>query len=147
MATSIDDRVTTVMIRVPTEKQIREIMGLYRAEGWWQAEDDGSPQLIARLIAGSHCFTVALAGNDVVGMGRAISDRISDAYIQDVTVRSDYRNQGIGRRIVQTLLEHLHADGLHWIGLIAKPGSVGLYRWAGFQEMSGCLPMLINENP
>jgi len=64
-----------------------------------------------------------------------------------LTVRSDYRNQGIGRRILQTLLERLHADGLHWIGLIAEPGSYGLYRWAGFQEMSACVPMLMNQKP
>jgi ribosomal protein S18 acetylase RimI-like enzyme len=145
MTTNVDKRVNTVMIRVPTENQIREITGLYRAQGWWQAGDDESPQLIPRLITGSHCFVVALEGEDVVGMGRAISDGVSDAYIQDLTVRSDCRNRGIGRRILQTLLERLHADGLHWIGLIAEHGSYGLYRWAGFQEMSACVPMLMNQ--
>ncbi|MCX5839399.1 MAG: GNAT family N-acetyltransferase [Deltaproteobacteria bacterium] len=147
MSTNVDDRINTVTIRVPTENQIREIAGLYRAQGWWQGGDDESPQLIPRLITGSHCFVVALEGEDIVGMGRAISDGVSDAYIQDLTVRSDYRNQGIGRRILQTLLERLHADGLHWIGLIAEPGSDGLYRWAGFQEMSACVPMLMKQTP
>jgi aralkylamine N-acetyltransferase len=147
MTTNVDDRVSTVTLLVPTEKQIREIVSLYRAQGWWQDGDDESPQFIARLITGSHCFVVALEGKDIVGMGRAISDGVSDAYIQDLAVRSDYRNRGIGRRILQTLLEHLHADGLHWIGLIAEPGSFDLYRWAGFQEMSACVPMLMNQNP
>lgn len=147
MTTNVDDRINTVMIRVPTENQIRKIAGLYRAQGWWQAGDDESPQLIPRLITGSHCFVVALKGEDIVGMGRAISDGVSDAYIQDLTVRSDYRNQGIGRRILQTLLERLHADGLHWIGLIAEPGSCSLYRWAGFQEMTAWVPMLMNQKP
>jgi ribosomal protein S18 acetylase RimI-like enzyme len=147
MTTNVDNRVNTVMIRIPTENQIREIAGLYRAQGWWQEGDDESPQLIPRLIKGSHCFVVALEGEDVVGMGRAISDGVSDAYIQDLTVRSDCRNRGIGRRILQTLLERLHADGLHWIGLIAEHGSYGLYRWAGFQEMSACVPMLMNQKP
>ena len=147
MSTNVGDRVNTVTIRVPTENQIRRIVGLYRAQGWWQAGDDESPQFIARLITGSHCFVVALEGEDVVGMGRAISDGVSDAYIQDLTVRSDYRNQGIGRRILQMLLERLHADGLHWIGLIAEPGSYDLYRRAGFQEMSGSVPMLMNQKP
>jgi GNAT superfamily N-acetyltransferase len=104
MMTHVDDRVNTVIIRVPTENQIQEITGLYRAQGWWQAGED-------------------------------------------LTVRSDYRNGGIGRRILQALLERLHADGLHWIGLISEPGSYGLYRWAGFQEMSDCIPMLMNQTP
>jgi aralkylamine N-acetyltransferase len=147
MTTNADHRVNTVMIRVPTEYQIRMIVGLYRTQGWWQAGDDESPQFITRLITGSHCFVVALEGEDIVGMGRAISDGVSDAYIQDLTVRSDYRNQGIGRRILQTLLGRLHADGLRWIGLIAEPGSYDLYRRAGFQEMSACVPMLMTQKP
>jgi spermidine synthase len=148
MMTAYDyDRINTVILQMPTENQIREIAGLYRAQGWWQAGDDESPQLIPRLITGSHCFVVALEGEDIVGMGRAISDGVSDAYIQDLTVRSNYRNQGIGRRILQTLLERLHADGLHWIGLIAEPGSCSLYQRAGFREMSAWVPMLINQKP
>ncbi len=135
-----------VIIRTPTKKQIREITDLYRAQGWWQAGDNENPQLIPRLIAGSHCFVIALEEDDIVGMGRAISDGVSDAYIQDLTVRREYRNRGIGLRILQTLLERLRDDGLHWIGIIAEPGSFDVYRRAGFQEMSACIPMLMNQN-
>jgi spermidine synthase len=143
--TTIDDRVRTIILEIPTEDQIRRIAELYRAQGWWQAGDDESPLLIPKLIAGSHCFVVALEGEDIVGMGRAISDGISDGYIQDLTVRGDHRNQGIGRRILQTLMERLHADGIRWIGLIAEPGSSDLYRGAGFEEMSGSIPMLMRQ--
>ena len=76
-------------------------------------------------------------------MGRAISDRVSDAYIQDLTVRSNRRNQGIGGRILRTILERLHNDGLRWIGLIAEPGSSNLYLHAGFREMPAAVPMLL----
>ena len=55
-------------------------------------------------------------------MGRAISDGISDAYIQDLTVRHDCRNRGIGKMILKALLERLHADGIAWIGLICRTG-------------------------
>jgi aralkylamine N-acetyltransferase len=141
------DRINTVTLQVPTKNQILQIAGLYRAQEWWQVGDDESPQIIPKLISGSHCFVAALEGEDIVGMGRAISDGVSDAYIQDLTVRGDRRNQGIGRRILQTLLERLHADGLHWIGLIAEPGSRNLYLRAGFREMSTWIPMLMNEKP
>jgi ribosomal protein S18 acetylase RimI-like enzyme len=139
--------INTVILQAPTKNQIRQIADLYRAQEWWQAGDDESPQLVPRLIAGSHCFAAALEGEDIVGMGRAISDGVSDAYIQDLTVRSGHRNRGIGRRILQTLLERLHADGLRWIGLIAEPGSCSLYQRAGFREMSAWVPMLMNNKP
>jgi aralkylamine N-acetyltransferase len=141
------EKINTVILQVPTKNQIRQIEDLYRAQEWWQAGDDESPQLIPRLIAGSHCFVSALEGEDIVGMGRAISDGVSDAYIQDVTVRNDHRNQGIGRRILQTLLQRLHADGIHWIGLIAEPGSCSFYHRAGFRQMSAWVPMLMNQKP
>jgi aralkylamine N-acetyltransferase len=141
------DRLKTVVLRVPTGSQIRQIEELYRAQDWWQANDEKNPQLIPRLIAGSHCFVAALEGEDIVGMGRAISDGVSDAYVQDLTVRSDRRNQGIGRRILQTLLERLHADGLRWIGLISEPGSYNLYEREGFREMPDAVPMLMNQKP
>lgn len=135
--------VNCILIDTPTAEQGRQIAGLYRAQGWRQTSDDDSPQWIRKLVAGSHCFVVAVEGEDIVGMGRAISDGISDAYIQDLTVRSDRRNQGIGGQILRTILERLHADGLRWIGLIAEPGSSNLYRHAGFSEMPAAVPMLM----
>jgi len=135
--------INCIVIDTPTTEQSRLIAGLYRAQGWRQACDDDSPQWIRKLVAGSHCFVVALEGEEIVGMGRAISDGISDAYIQDLTVRSNRRNQGIGSRILRTILERLHADGLRWIGLIAEPGSSNLYRHAGFSEMPAAVPMLM----
>jgi len=128
----------------PDQLQIRQIISLYKAQGWWDAAGDGrQEQLAVRLIAGSHCFVIATDDKDIVGMGRAISDGVSDAYIQDLSVRHDCRKQGIGTLILKKLLERLYADGIAWIGLIAEPGSEILYRHAGFQDMSPFIPMLM----
>lgn len=134
-------------IRVPTADQSRQIVDLYRTQGWWQRRDDDKDDLISRMIAGSHCLAVAADGETIVGMGRAISDGVSDAYIQDLTVRQDYRDKGIGGNILRTLLERLRGDGISWIGLIAEPGTIDLYRRRGFREMAGSVPMLLNEAP
>lgn len=131
----------------PTEEQIQQIIELYRNQGWWQPGDDRTGRLVPKIIAGSHCFVIATAGRRIVGMGRAISDGISDAYIQDLTVRIDRRKEGIGQRILETLLQRLHAGGIRWIGLIAEPGSRELYLRAGFRDMSGSTPMLMTGEP
>jgi len=142
-----DNSVQCTFLQKPTDDQIRQIVELYRAQGWWLACDEGRKELIPNLIAGSQCFVIATDGRSIVGMGRAISDGVSDAYIQDLTVRRDYRNKGIGKMILKTLLERLHADGIAWIGLIAEPGSQNLYKQAGFRTMSDAIPMLMNEEP
>jgi len=147
MPSSYKSSIRCKFLQEPDEKQIRQLVELYRAQGWWQAGDDSRDQLIPRLIAGSHCFLIATDEKSIVGMGRAISDGISDAYIQDVVVRHDFRRQGIGKLLLQKLLERLHADGIAWIGLIAEPGSDTLYRHAGFSEMAGSIPMLMINTP
>jgi len=146
--TSCDEKTVKCRpLRDPTEEQIRQIVGLYRDQGWWRPSDDRSEQLIPRLITGSHCFVIASEGERIIGMGRVISDGISDAYIQDLTVRHDCRKRGIGQLILRSLLERIHADGIRWIGLIAEPGSAGLYFRAGFREMTASIPMLMIKEP
>jgi spermidine synthase len=147
MTSCNDKTVKCILLHEPTEEQILQIVGLYRDQGWWQPGDDRTERLVPRLIAGSHCFVIATDGKSIVGMGRAISDGVSDAYIQDLTVHLNRRKQGIGQLILQTLLERLHTNGITWIGLIAEPGSGNLYRRAGFREMSASVPMLMIKEP
>ena len=130
----------TVLVN-PTADQIKQITLLYRNEGWWIKELD-DPKQVADIIAGSHLFLVAEKADEVIGMGRAISDRSSDAYIQDVTVKKQYRGQGIGSTVVNELASRLRADGMEWIGLIAERGSHEFYSRLGFKQMPNSIPML-----
>jgi len=121
--------------------RIDQIITLYRQAGWWQsaATDRGH---VRRIIAGSHCFLVALKSDELIGMGRVISDRESDAYIQDVTVKTTYRQKGIGTQIVKRLVARIETDGLKWIGLIAERNSHAFYERIGFKKMPDSVPML-----
>ncbi len=106
----------------PTEDQIRQITHLYHTQGWMTDEEILEPDLTYRIISGSHSFLIAGDGDEIVGMGRCISDRVSDAYIQDVMVKYTYRGQGIGLKIVKMLISRLYEDKMKWIGLIAEKG-------------------------
>ncbi len=124
------------------QKYLAQIRDLYRQEGWWSDQLDTLERLV-RIISGSCYFVIAintLVG--VLGMGRAICDGVSDAYLQDITVRPEYRKQGVASHIVATLISRLEAKGMIWIGLIAKDGAVDLYRHQGFSEMREATPML-----
>ena len=125
----------------PTPYQIRQIIALYRLEEWWTAEPY-DPDHAVRIVTGSHCFVIASIEDQIVCMGRAISDGTSDAYLQDVTVKQEYRRQKIGKKIVKALVSRLHRDGLKWIGLIAERGSHDFYKQLGFKKMPDSVPML-----
>ncbi len=112
-----------------------QIIELYREAGWWSKSDETAPELAGRLIAGSHCFIVCKSGNEIVGMGRALSDRAYDAYIQDVFVKPGFRKKGIAREITMRIINRLQQDGMKWIGLIATPEAKEMYSKMGFQEI------------
>lgn len=118
-----------------------EIVGLYKAGGWWK--DYYDPSGLKNLIKGSFAFAVAIdkSSGKAIGMGRLISDGISDAYIQDLVVLPKYRDRGIGRQLVKVLLDHCLSKGILWIGLIAEPEQDGFYSNMGFKTMSKYVPM------
>lgn len=118
-----------------------EIVNLYKAGGWWK--DHYTPEGLKYLIKGSFAFAVAIDKKlkKAIGMGRLISDGVSDAYIQDLAVLPKYRDKGIGREIVKTLVNHCKKKGIHWVGLIAEPDQDGFYSGLGFKQMKKYVPM------
>jgi GNAT superfamily N-acetyltransferase len=120
---------------------VQEIADLYRAGGWW--DETWDPAHLKRLIAGSFLFVVAVDSTTgrAIGMGRAISDGVSDAYVQDLVVHSPMRGRGIGRRILERIVEECRASGVWWISCIAEPGTERFYRDAGFAPMEGHVPL------
>jgi GNAT superfamily N-acetyltransferase len=123
-----------------------EIANLYRAGGWWKEEYD--PEELPRLIKGSFLFAVAvnIKTGRAVGMGRVISDGVSDGYIQDLVVLPEYRKTGIGTQIVSTLVKKCIESGISWIGLIAEPDTEKFYLPFGFHPMEGHTPLIFRSD-
>ena len=119
-----------------------EIVLLYKDAGWWK--DTYEKAGISQLIAGSFAFAVAVdqKTGKSIGMGRILSDGISDAYIQDLVVLAPYRGQNLGKKIAQILINFCISKGIQWIGLIAEPGSNNFYTTLGFKPMENHIPML-----
>lgn len=129
------------LLKNPSPDQIERIIALYRQAGWWKNSSD-NPELVTRIIHGSHCFMVVSIEEGIIGMGRAISDGASDAYIQDVMVDKSFQGRKIGSSIIRKLVEQLQTDGLKWIGLIAENDSQRFYENLGFKQMKNATPML-----
>jgi ribosomal protein S18 acetylase RimI-like enzyme len=119
-----------------------EIADLYRAGGWWK--EDYDPAALGALIQGSFSFAVAVdtKTGKAVGMGRVISDGVSDGYIQDLVVVPEYRKSGIGREMVSALVERCLESGITWIALIAEPDTEKFYQPLGFTPMERHIPLI-----
>ena len=119
-----------------------EIADLYRTGGWWKEEYD--PSALSSLIQGSFSFVVAVdkKSGKAIGMGRVISDGVSDGYIQDLVVFPAYRRSGVGREIVSALVGQCLQSGITWITLIAEPDTEKFYLPLGFKPMERHIPMI-----
>ena len=133
---------TKITVQLVRSWDEHEIADLYRAGGWWKEEYSESE--IPVLIRGSFLFAVAIHAKSgrAVGMGRVISDGVSDAYIQDLVVLPSCRGSGAGKQIVQALVEACRNAGISWIGLIAEPETGQFYEPLSFSPMTGHVPML-----
>lgn len=122
-----------------------ELIDLYKEGGWWK-ESPSERSNLPFLLKNSFCFMVAKTNKGkIIGMGRVISDGVSDGYIQDVIVSNSYRNKGIGKEIVMKLRDYCLSKGISWVGLIAEPGTTDFYVKLGFSEMKDYKPMILKN--
>jgi ribosomal protein S18 acetylase RimI-like enzyme len=125
-----------IAIRLVKDWPAQGIIELYEAGSWW---DGSAPSSITDIVSGSFAFAVAVdeKTGKAVGMGRALSDGVSDAYIQDVIVLPEYRNQNIGKKLILALIDHCLKKNIAWIALVADSGTERFYAGLGFEVMAG----------
>ncbi len=130
-----------INIKIIASAPITDLIALYKSAGWWEPSHDQNPAFLNHIVKDSALFVGAFANEQMIGMGRALSDMTSDAYIQDLAVLDEHKGKGIGRKIVQILLEKLKENGVDWIGLIAQPGTSSFYKELGFEQLKDHVPL------
>jgi len=132
---------TAYEIQIVDNWDEQEIITLYKEGKWW--EETADPLMIPPLIKNSFVFVVAIdkATNKAIGMGRVLSDGVSDAYIQDIIVLKKWRGKGVGRKIVKELISYCLNQHVTWIALISEPNQKDFYVPIGFKEMNHYVPM------
>jgi len=75
------------------------------------------------------------AGGRLVGMARVVTDYCIAAYLCDVFIHEDYRGHGLGKWLMQSMLEHPDLKHVRrW--LLATDDAHGLYRQFGFEPLT-----------
>ncbi|MCR4421280.1 MAG: GNAT family N-acetyltransferase [Spirochaetales bacterium] len=135
-----------IKIKIIKKIKSEEVISLYKEAGWWNDEDEKDPNRVKKIIKNSLIFIGAFYNKQLVGIGRAISDKVSDAYIQDVVVSKNFRKKGIGKKLVLYILNYLKIKKINWIALISTPDSSEFYKKIGFENMEGFIPMIFKGN-
>lgn len=78
----------------------------------------------------------AICDGKVVGMGRLVGDGAMYWYLQEIIVLPEYQGKGIGKSIVNRLIEHIRSTAIPGtkvsIGLTAVKGKEPFYEKFGF---------------
>jgi GNAT superfamily N-acetyltransferase len=74
-------------------------------------------------------------GSRQIGMARVVTDYTIVAYLCDVFIHEDYRGHGLGKWLMQSMLEHPDLKHVRrW--LLATDDAHGLYRQFGFEPLA-----------
>ena len=104
----------------------------------WETVWGPGPSLEQTRLAMEHTlFRVSVFDGDrIVAMARMIGDMGLDYYIKDVIVRPEYQGKGIGRLLINDLLQFVNDNGICGTGvfveLCAEPDKIPFYQKFGF---------------
>lgn len=95
---------------------------------------DISRETLVRSIEQSLCLGV-YKGSEQVGFGRAITDRATFAYLDDVFIVESWQGLGLSKWLVGCFLEHPELQGLRrW--MLATTDAHALYEKKGFSALN-----------
>lgn len=110
-----------------------EFYQLYETTGW-NAEGTYSKDELFKAISNSWYLISVYNNEKLIGFGRIISDGVYQTFIGDMIVHPDYQKRGIGRNVLNLLLEKCKASGIKWVQLSCAKGKTDFYKKLGFQE-------------
>jgi GNAT superfamily N-acetyltransferase len=89
--------------------------------------------VVARSVENSLCFGVYADGKQI-GFARVISDYATYAYIGDVFVLDSFRGRGLGKWLMECVMQHPRLQGLRRWSLVTQDAH-GLYSKLGFEPL------------
>ncbi|HRN77053.1 GNAT family N-acetyltransferase [Ottowia sp.] len=128
----------SVVISLPDEVEADEVLELYRANRWSAAD---KPRQLLAALRGSHALVTARDGERLIGLGNALSDGHLVVYFPHMLVHPDFQRRGIGRRLMQALLDRY--AGFHQLMLTADGEACRFYERMGFTRAGRTEPMWI----
>ena len=85
------------------EYRAEAILHLYERVGWTNYTDN--PTMLENAYKNSLKIYGAYDGDKLVGIIRVVGDGYSIVYIQDILVLPEYQHQGIGKALVEKVLD------------------------------------------
>ena len=93
-----------------------------------------SMDLVVKSIENSLCFGVFTKNDKQIGFARITTDFVVFAWLMDAFIERDYRGKGLGRFLIDTIVNHKELKHVNGIGLRTNDAHK-LYRQFGFDTI------------
>ena len=100
-----------------------------------------SRETVVRSIENSLCFGV-YDNSSQIGFARVISDFATYAYVADVFILEPYRERGLGKELMASIMAHPDLQGLRRWSLGTRDAH-GLYAQFGFKPVDNPSPIMM----
>ena len=108
-----------------------KLQRLFRKHAFWAQERTTAD--LRRMLTGSPVVVSLWRGKRLVGFGRASSDGIHRAVLWDIVVAGDLQGRGLGRQVVEALLDSPRLRQVQRVYLMTT-NSAGFYQQLGFSS-------------
>lgn len=91
-------------------------------------------EMTLTTIENSWCFGIYSKNEGQVGFARLITDKLVFAYIMDVIIFDPFKGKGLGKMLMEHILENSEIKQVQTVALKTKDAH-GLYEAFGFQKV------------
>jgi GNAT superfamily N-acetyltransferase len=110
---------------------LHDYKSLFESTGW-TSSITFSEDVLKRAIDSSWHWVTAFDNDQLVGVGRLVSDGALYAFVCDMIVLPEYQKRGIGKAILTMLKDKCQKNGIQRVWLFAAQGRAGFYLKNGF---------------
>lgn len=123
------------------EQQISELTDLYKNEFW---SDKRTQPDVAKMLAASDIVIGLVDECDrLVGFTRVLTDFVYRGVIFDVIVKPSHRDRGLGKKLLDLIVDHPQLRSIEYLILFCLPEMVPFYERWGFTNEHGGLQLML----
>jgi len=111
--------------------ETKKFLGLFLTTGWNDSYKLSETELEFAIRNSWYTYS-AYNGHKLVGFGRLISDGIIHALILDLIILPEYQNQGLGKKILERLVDKCKEHQIRDIQLFSVKNKSEFYEKSGF---------------
>lgn len=120
-----------VVVDYDSEDATEDLLALYRTDDWWA---DRAREDVRRALNHTDAL-VTLRDREtgtIVAAARVLTDYAFYAMVYDVIVTEERRGEGLGRQLLEAIVDHPDLAALRGIALLSREGLVPFYESCGF---------------